>query len=95
MSKDNYREYLRTNYKSAKEELIKGSKPHTKKDVYGLLRSRFYDKKDEVMSGIKDPNPTVTSSANSEAPKQAVTTNQKPKLNLKAFAELYKKVIKL
>lgn len=94
MSKDNYREYLRSNYKLAKAELQKQGKPHTKKDVYGFLRSKFYNAQDEKTSGISDPNPKQLTTEPTPAA-AAATTNKRRPLNMKALQELHLKLIKL
>lgn len=94
MSDTAYREYLRNNYKSAKQELVSKGQNHAKKDVYGLLRSKYYEKKTVDDSPTKASVPTTTGTS-SEPPKKTVTESKKPKLNLKGFSNLYKRLIKL
>lgn len=92
MPKDNYREYLRNNYKSAKSELQKQGKPHTKKDVYGYLRSKFYHQKEEKESGIPDPKPKPIIA---EPEKTVVKETKRRPLNMQAFQKLYHSLIKI
>jgi hypothetical protein len=88
MSTDNYREFLRLNYKSTKQQLVKEGKPNSKKDVYGELRKQFYNKPSTESATNKDPP------KESSEPELAVKKTSK-QINLKAFKKLYDSIHKI